>query len=483
MKRLLGSCAGRVIALLLIGCLFVSAAVAEGAKTFTPMLDDWLRRIEGGEAVDVSMSASLHALLPYDEQTVAAMNRLLAECRVQIGYRRNGQEETTQTRLIIGRLPVIDFMEQSGMHQILAQTSLLPGITFTSASRSPLDILLGSGVEIPDWVGDIPDPNMLAEKIPEALAGLDAFGKEKVSSYRLSSSCTAKKAMIYTVPEESAQQIRDSLMMLADEMNWPEAAALISTLIMDGDAVVTLYQTAEGKNIGLGVKATMGFENIVPRKITFLWTFSTDENVNRHTLSLKSPAVKGTDYLTVAGDLTIQSLQDKNELSFSLDSKSRLNNQTGRTQWTGQLSCLLAEDNQRLEGEIKQTHTDDGETAHTLAIAPSLLTYQVGDEFSVKGSARITWARNKSVMTDVTFSVLAGKTAGVRWAQTKDTVSLDDIGEDGLAQLKQNAQEMAVNAIWEAVLSLPPDCLVLISQNISEDSWERLYKDAFMVGQ
>jgi hypothetical protein len=235
--------------------------------------------------------------------------------------------------------------------------------------------------------------------------------------------------------------------------------------------------------MGLGVKATLGFENITSRKVTFLWVFRSDEKSCQHTLSLKAPEEKGSDNLTVTGEMTLESRKDKNRLSFGLDIKNKLNGKTEATQWTGQLDCLLAKDNQRLEGEIKRTCTDAEDVDHVLRIKPRLLTVNTDGGVSVKGSARFVWEQDKTAVTDVTLSLLADKAADIPWEETGDTVSLDGQNEAGLAAHAENAQNAAAEAIWRSVMSLPEECLSLITQNISQEDWARIYQDAFTVVQ
>ena len=482
MKRPLGGYVVKAFALLLACCFCLTTALAEERVSLAPMLGGWLTRIRDGEAADITLSAAIHALSPYGVETLAAMNRLLSECRVQVGYQQSGQGEFTQTRLIIGDIHAMDFLERSGPPE-LAQTSLLPGVTLASASVSPVQLLLGSEAEIPFWTEDIPDPSALIEIIPNALAGLSALSQEKKVSYKIASVGTAQKALVYTVPEESAELLRDGLLMLLDGLNRPEASTFLKTLAIDGDAVITLYQSAEGENMGLGIKGTMGFENVAPRKVTFLWGFFSGEDKNTHTISLKAPAVKGSDNLTVAGEMSLQCVKDRNSLSLSLDIKNKLDNRSDRTRWTGRLDCLLAEDNQRLEGEIKQTYTDPAGEDHTLFIKPGLLALMVREEFSVKGSVRVAWSMGDSVLADVEFSVLACEAGDLAWEDTLDTVSLDELGGNELTAMAEKVQKAAVEAIWQAVMALPPECLTLISRNISQEDWERIYRNTYKTGQ
>jgi hypothetical protein len=58
-KRLLCSYALKFIALLLIGCVVFTGALAEGGPSLNPMLDEWLEKIKGGEASDITLSATL----------------------------------------------------------------------------------------------------------------------------------------------------------------------------------------------------------------------------------------------------------------------------------------------------------------------------------------------------------------------------------------------------------------------------------------
>jgi hypothetical protein len=410
------------------------------------------------------------------------MNRLLSECKVQLCYQQNGQGETTQTQLFIGKAPAAGFTTRSG-DKMLAQTSFLPGITLLSGSCSPLDLLLGEDTEIPFWAADVLDPNELADKIPDALNGLSAFAREKTGSYHLSSMGTAKKAIIYTVPEDSVQLLRDSMTELTGGLGWAEASSLLKTMAMSGSAEITLYQTSGGKNMGLGVKAVMGFENIAPRKMTFLWVFKSDEKSFQHSFSLKAQAEKGSDNLTVTGNMILECKKSKNRLSLSMDMKNRQGSKSDRTQWTGTLDCLLAEDNQRLEGEITRIYTDPENADHTFIIKPSLLTTKADSEVSVKGSARFIWEDDKNTSSDVTISLLAGRSTDIAWEETKDTVSLDGMSEAGIAAMKEKAQTAAAETIWRAVLALPEECLTLITQNISREDWERIYQNAFTVVQ
>lgn len=482
MKRLSGCFAVKLFALLLIGCFLFSTAMAEGEPALYPMLDEWIARIKSGEAADITLSATLHDLAPYGEETAAAMNRLLSECKLRLGYQQSGQEETTRTQLIIGQTPAVDFTSQSG-EQMLAQTSLLPGTTIKSKSGSPLELLLGEESVIPFWAADILDPNKLAGKITDALNGLSAFAQEKKGSYRLSSIGTAKKAVIYTVPESGVQLLRDSLCILTDELNWTEASALMKTLTMSGSAVITLYQTSDGSNMGLDVKADIGFENIASRKVTFQWLFKSGEKSCQHVLSLKAPAEKGSDNLTVTGEFSLECLKAKNRLSLSMDIKNKQSGKSDRTQWAGQLDCLMAEDNQRLEGDIKHTYTDPMNVDRILSIKPSLLTVKTGDEVSVKGSVRLIWEEDRTTVSDVTLSLLAEKAADIPWEETGDTVSLDGLSNTDLASMSEKAQTAAAEAIWRAVMSLPEECLALITRNISQEDWARIYQDAFKVVQ
>ncbi len=481
-RRHLGGYAGKAIVLMIALCFLMSTALAEGAPSLSPMLDEWLESIGNGEAADIALSASLHALSPYGEQTVQAMNRLLSALSVQIGYRQSEQVETAKTQLAIGNSIAVDFAERTGT-PLLAQTSLLPGMTLASSSGPPLNLLLGQEMEIPFWAADILDPNGLAGSIQQALGGLAVFMQEKAGSYRISSAGTARKALVYTVPEDSVQLLRDSLILFANHLHWREAAAFVQSLSITGDAVITLYQSGEGVNMGLGIKASAGFENVVPRKVNFLWAFSARDMNDVHTLSIKAPAIKGADNFTAAGELALKTGKNKNSLYLSLDMKDKRDGKTERIQLDGQLDCLLAQDNQRLEGEIERIHTDPEGVAHCLTIKPSLLTLKVGDTYSAKGSVRVLWASDKSVQTDVTVSIKADKAQDVLWEEMADTVSLDGLGEGELAAMVEKAQAAAAEAIWQAVLSLPQDCLELIEKNISQDDWERIYRGAYQVDQ
>ena len=482
MKRRLGVCILVITVLFSLCCLTYAAALAEEAPTLSPMLGEWLQKVENGETANISLSASLHELVPFGEETLSMMNRLLSQCKLNVGWQKAEQVETTRTQLLIGNETAVDILEQSG-DLALAQTSLLPGITLSSEDGSPIPSLLGEETDIPFWASDIPDPNAFAKKIPDTLSALSAYMIEREGSFGLLSTATARKALVYTVPKEEAGLVKDTLMKLAEEVSWPEASVLFSTAILKDDAVITLYQTAEGENVGFGIKASLGFENVSVRKVNFLWAFRSDAKKSAQSVSLKAPAAEGSDYLTVTGQWKLEGKKAKNALSFGLDIKSRFNKKTLREQWTGKLDCLLADDNQRLEGEIKQTVTGPEDTKHTFVIRPSLLAYRSGEEVSVKGNVRVAWSEDKAVQSDVTVSLTADQNAELALGPSGDTLSFSDMALEERTALAQKVQSNAVAAIWQAVLTLPEESLQLIHKNITQEDWEKIFKAGFQVGQ
>ncbi len=481
-KRRPGVCALVIAVLFLLCCLMYSAALAEEAPALSPMLAQWLEKAESGNPQNITLSASLHALVPFGEETLSMMNRILNECRLNVGWQMLSQVETSRTQLLIGQETAVDILEQSG-EQTLAQTSLLPGVTLSGEEGSPLSQLLGEETEIPFWAAGVPDPMALAQKIPEALSALSAYAVEKEGSFGLLSVITARKALVYTVPEGEAEHLKETLQKLAEDLSWREAAALFSSVSMKGDAVITLYQTSQGKNVGLGVKATLGFDNVSARTVTFLWAFRSDAEQCIQSLSLKAPAAAGSDDLTVTGKWNLESKKAKNTLSFGLDIKNKLSKKTSREQWTGKLDCLLADDNQRVEGEIKRTVSGPEEDTHTLVIQPSLLAYRSGEEVSLKGNARIAVSKDKAVQTDVTISLAADQSAELVWNSTGDILSLSGMTADQAAELAQTVQANAVASLWQAVLMLPESSLELIKKSIPQEDWDKISQAGFQVSQ
>ena len=481
-KRRKGVYALFIPAFFLIYCMICGTAFAQQAPALSPMMADWIDEVEGGQPANVTLSASLHSLVPFGDETLSMMNRLLSQCKLNIGWQKTGGAEITRTQLMIGDENAIDILEQSG-NQALAQTSLLPGMTLSSYDGSPLSQLLGSESEIPFWAAEAPDINALSQKLPDAMSGLSSFAAEKEGSFKLLSVATARKALVYTVPETNAEQLKDMLLKLASAMHWPEASTLFSSVITKGDAEIMLYQTSDGVNVGLGIKASIGFNNVSVRKVSFLWAFKSDAKKSVQSLSLKAPAADGADYLTVAGDFVLENKKAKNTLSFDLDIKSRMDKEISQEQWKGKLDCLLAEDNQRLEGEVKQTVSGSGEETYTLVIRPSLLAVRSGEEVSLKGNTRLTWGEGKSVLADLTVSLSADQNADLAFSSGGNVVSLSDMNADERATLAEKAQNGAVTAIWQALMALPEDALALIKRNITQEDWEKIYQVVYQVGQ
>lgn len=472
----------RSFSMMLAILMVCTPALAQGQPSLIPMLTQWIKNVQGGEPANIILSATLHELSPYGEQTVVNMNRLLENTKANILYQHDPQGETTQTQLLVGETSALSFAERTESSRSLAQASFLPGVTLTAAGGSPLSILLKEEDAVPSWVTDIPDLGAVSEGIAQALSGLAPFLEEKKVSFAIASVGTARKALAYTVPEENSQALKDAISLLLNDLPLPGVKELIGSMIMDGSAVVTLYQSANGENMGLALKGTLGFQDVAPRKVTFLWGFLATEKKAVQTVSLKSPAVKGGDALTVTGKAQFTYGQGKNKLSLDLDIKNTLSKKTERESWDGDLTCLMAEDNQRLEGEIAQKRTLTDDTVETLTITPSLMAYQAEEGAALKGSVRVKWAKGKNTQADVSFSLLADEAASPVFEQTEQTVSLDGIGEDQLAALRDQGELKAAQAIWQAAARLPQESLALVLQGITQADWEDILGD-YLAGQ
>jgi hypothetical protein len=474
MKRRLSSLAIRTTGLLMAALMIFTPALAQEQPSLAPLFTQWLENVRGGEPTGITVSAALHELSPYGEQTVNHMNSLLENIKASIQYLRGPDGETTQTQLLIGDTPALSFAERTEAAQSLAQASFLPGITLSAASGSPLSALLGEDQTVPSWVTDIPDLGALTGRITEALTGLAPFVQEKKVSFSIPSVGSAKKALVYTVPEESAQALKDALTLLAADLPLPGIGEMIGTMTLSGSATVTLYQSAQGENMGLAIKGTLGFQDITPRKVNFLWGFAATEKKAVQTVSLKSPAVKGSDAFTVTGKAEGKYGEAKNTLSLSLDIRNTLNKKTERTRWNGDLTCLIAQDNQRLEGKIEQRHTLTDGMDETLTVTPSLLAFLADESVSLKGSVRVKWVKEKNVQGDVSFSLQADKGAPPAFEKTAQTLSVDGMGEDQMKTLREQGELAAAQAIWQAAAALPPESLALVLQGITQSDWEEI---------
>ncbi len=477
--RFFQKAAGTLLAL----CMLFSTASAGGLDGLAPMLSDFLQSAEQGRPLDITLSATLHQLVPYGEDTLKALNSLLAGVKLQIAYQNAGGAETVKAQLVMGDTAALDFTQRNTGDQTLLQTSLLPGTTYASAAETPMETLFNEQAEAPSWITDVPDLDALFHKVTAGLDSLQDFAKEKKVSYKLTSVGTAKKALVYTVPEESAQLVKDVLSQLLEGLPLENLRGAASLLQVTGDTVVTLYQSAEGENMGLSVKGVMAYNGGSSRKVSFLWGALPDADKAVHTLSLKAPAVKGSDSLTVTGKYILTKKAAQNSLSLSLDTKNTLDKKTDRIVWAGDLSCLVAEDNQRLEGEVKRTHTGAEGAVDVYSVKPGLTVVQAGGTPSLQGNVRIAFMQDKRLQSDATVSVAAAQAGAPAWEASFPAVSLDGIGQDALDALREKAQSASEKAVLQAVLTLDPNTLTLISSNITQEDWERIYKGLDLVTQ
>ncbi len=460
-------------------CLILSTASAQAGDSFSPLLEEFYLGFQTGKSIRLTLSAALNAWVPYGEATIQAMNQILSDCNVEMAYQSAADGEKIQSQLNVGDKTAFSITQKNAPQYFLAQTSLFPQKTLVSAKSSPLWPLFQEEIPI-SFENYQPNLDLLAELIPVALQSLESFAQDKKISYKIASVGTAKKAIVYTVPVESGELLRDTLLLLTTELPWPEIPSLLLTMALKSTAVVTLYQSADGVNMGLSIKGDMSFENAAEREVNLLWGFSNSDAKRIHTLSVKSPAVEGSDAYTLNGKLTKTITKGKNTLEAELDITEKRSKVTTNTLWTGKAVCSFEKESQHITGDIRKT-VKQGETSSELSITPDISLVSSGDSVSCQGSMGILWTKNKDVQGDIVLSISAGDGGEISWDDPSEMIDVDIMGEAQLAELQSEARNNAARSTIEALLALPKEQLTLFSEGISQEVWTNITKSSYQV--
>ena len=135
----------------------------------------------------------------------------------------------------------------------------------------------------------VTEAKRLMNDLPVLLA---SWMEEKSVTKKIDKMGTAKYMRTYEIPEEEAQQLGS---LLADAAQEPRVQAFLSSLTFTDDQEITVYENEIGQVLKFSYTGRCGVDADSQRKVTLTWSMKDDGQEARDTLSLKSPAVSGSD--------------------------------------------------------------------------------------------------------------------------------------------------------------------------------------------
>lgn len=452
-----------IVALLLTGTVAMANAIE-----MIPGVD--LRALEE-KPLSVTLTVDVAAHMPFDETRCGQLNVLLRHLSMSLNYQQIEQEDWSRMAILVDGQEAVSIAQRSSDARTETQFSSLPGRTFITSSAA---IALGGEADLSIFGLDGSEREWLDAGY--ALIGaisepLSDWEKQTTIKTKIADMGTAAVKQVYTVPKEDASGLSDTLAALCPE---GRLRTLLSGLLFSGKQSLTLWRDAENAVLRLEYKGRCGRSEDELRNVTLVWRMCRTGEAERDDLTLKSPAVKGTDSNTLSFEHSLTTDGTKSDLkakfSYTTVSAKKKTTLSGEASLTGE----AAEDGGTLTGKVSIKRMLPGaEHAEQVVLSPQVLFS--GDKLSprAEGTVRVQTYRGSDPQEDATIGATVSVGEFFSWEMEQNQIVVDD--QKGEA-LMTEAASAAVAALIRPLVLLPEEDTLYLSAGLS--GWQTIVEAA-----
>lgn len=466
----------RILALLAALTLCASAACAEEPETpvsFLPMVSNW---ILDDMPLELTVSADVTAYAPFDEERLPQLSNLLKHLALRVTWQPLMGETQSTVSVLVDGLDALTLGQQASFSGTMLQLSSLPGVTYLG--DNPAAALLGTSVEAPTLYGlDGSESAWLTEGFALLNGCQDAlkpYLTEEVSvQTNIKDMGTAAVRQDYTVSKDDAASLP---LLLADVCPEGRLKELIARLTFSGKQTLRVYRREDGVALRMEWKGKCGTDADHLRDVTLTWRLRRDGTAYRDELSLKSPAVSGSDRNTLSWNCVIQP-DKKGQLTMKGDFSYATTLDKQKTSLSGSfdLTNAAADNDSHITGTAVLERQLPGEDETTsLSFAPDL--YVAGDANIpvINGDVTVTEKRGKNVENAAVLSLRLTRTGYTSWQMRDVTVDLSLMTEEELAAAREEVAQSVAAALLVRLLRLPREDLDYLLHDLPEDTVQML---------
>lgn len=273
-----------LIAWALCLCMLGGSAAAQTLPLHA--LEDYLP--QGGVRFSMGMKADV--LLPFEQERLDMINRLLAHVDVTAEV----DSDVTVLSLALGGTPVLEATERTVEDGTQLTTPQLENRILHS-SGSALDALTGEVQQQPAF--DLPAAMIEAEGCYRALTdAILPFAEEKKANYKIKSVGTSKWSRVARLTTEQSAQLGPMIEALLGCGMDDAFRTQIAGMTYSKGFIVALYKTAQdGDDLAVYIKGDVTLADGTAYKLTYQWAFAQDGDERIDTYKLdwtkkKTPA-------------------------------------------------------------------------------------------------------------------------------------------------------------------------------------------------
>lgn len=347
-----------------------------GARAFSPAgYRELTSAYEKGQALRLDLTGELRQWNALSGGSLSALSGWLRDTRLRLLFSKSAD----WVELIRGSETLLSLSagERNGK-KLLAVDQGGP-VFETAGAADPLSVLAQG--EAPDfsWLLKLPDPALLRDLPPDAAALLVPFEKEVKRNASVRNVGASPRRLEYTLDAESWQAVWPKLRQSLTEslIGLPlDVEGILPGLRFEKPVTIKRLLDRQGGPLGWQMGTTVLLPSGVSRKVSLSCGYGEGKGLH---LSLKAPARRGSDELTLALSMAF----DSASLNLDLALTSRLDGARRRVKGSAALSLAQGEDAERLSGKAWLEVKEGKEPARRLSLAPDLVYRQGRLEGSV----------------------------------------------------------------------------------------------------
>jgi len=456
--------------LAVILCLCITTGAA-AEISLVPQMAQW----DASLPMEITLRADVKTHMPFDDDRCAQLNALLKH----ISLRLNTSQEAGVS---LGRVSVrVDDQEALWLAQrqegesthlrlswkpetYIASGDAISGLTGESVTDLSLYGLTGDEQQ---WLDDG------AEMMKSIGDALQKYKKQSSIKTSIKNMGTARTKIVYTVPKGDAEVFAQAV---ADHCPEGELRSFLTGLTYSGQQKLLLWLDADGNVLRAEYAGKCGAGEDELRNVSLVWRMKRAEDDIRDDVTLKTPAVKGSDYnnLTCARENTadeagVVALHGK--FSYTVRTGNEKSTLSGEVKLTGSPEG----DNQRLSGSamVKQKLPGDDYAAGTV-LMPDVLIGSEGATPVVSGTVEVQELQGDQVIEDAVIHLEVSAGDDINWPAGCLVVNTSAMTPDQSAAMLEG---MSAALIPRLVL-LPAEDTLYLSADLSEDVWQGIVEAA-----
>lgn len=441
----------KIISLIIIMILFLPSMA-----TATVPLPVALLTGETDEPLKIILSEpEVIKISQFDESRTEQLNRLIKHTALEL----NIDKDCSKTGILIDNEEAFSFLQNEDTERIY---SFEPTVIYREEA-------IEEKKDDDDFIVFLEDTLIKANRYMDEFytlfdAAPEVFSdriKNEGTELRLSGFGKAVKRVTIPFP---ADFVKENFPKILNKLTCSEEIQkIISGLTFSGSQKISLLYDAEGKIVRINYDGTVGNTEETLRKVSLVWKVLRDNNHKKDSVSLKTPAIKGTDKDNIALERDVDftdSSQGKYTWDIQIDHKAGKEDKK-QTHFSAQLTDIDSVISGNIEYNIKR----DGKN-------PKIKLYtEIKEENNgeYKGTIEIADYSGKIEKNRILIHALLQKGETVKWP----TAGISKANETEYSEKKkQNEPEDTIaSIIIQQLFKLPEEDLMYFSNEIPASMW------------